>query len=532
MSKEKRENLVIKIKKVKSVSAEQVQSIMNSPRVKKYFEGSKYRILSTEFFDADKKEKRLAERKSNFSDFHQITAYDYTRNRCVFIRIKSWEKKSVEIIESVFQPEPNDEEFEAAVQLVLKKIDRMQQCFEEKSVRIFKPMPPTSDVPLPSGEIQRTVNVGIHSTIPEIRNEIVSVNMITHEIIHFDGAAPPGGSAGSDQCGVNNAGQATTTKGTAGQCWVTVTQGGKEIWKFLLIRPSASSGTKGSGVELKFVDYKKKRVLYQAHVPILNIRYDNDACGPYRDWQYQEGMFNANGNDVAPGVRLCITPATTILDTDNDSGNFKGVAIYVQGQEVVLVSEMEAGWYRYISEWRLHTNGTILPRFGFAAVENRCVCNLHHHHVYWRFDFDIETPGNNIVQEFNDPILIGNSLWHSKTFEIRRLKDSSRKRKWKISNASTGSAYEIIPGATDGNADSFGIGDLWVLRYHGGSEIDDGVTLTWGTADECKEHIDNFINGESVANHDVVVWYAAHFTHDVNVHTGHIVGPTLKCVKW
>jgi Cu2+-containing amine oxidase len=193
---------------------------------------------------------------------------------------------------------------------------------------------------------------------------------------------------------------------------------------------------------------------------------------------------------------------------------------------------MEAGWYRYISQWRLHSNGTILPRFGFGAVQNSCVCNLHHHHVYWRFDFDIETPGNNLVQEFNDPILIGNSHWHNKTFEIRRLKDSSRKRKWKVSNTSTGSAYEIIPGPTDGNADSFGIGDLWVLRYHGGSEIDDGVTLTWGTPDECKEHIDNFINGEAVANQDVVIWYAAHFTHDVNVATGHIVGPTLKCIKW
>jgi len=200
---------------------------------------------------------------------------------------------------------------------------------------------------------------------------------------------------------------------------------------------------------------------------------------------------SANGNDVAPGIRLCNSPATTILDTDDDHGNFKGVAIYVQGQEVVLVSEMEAGWYRYVSEWRFHSNGTILPRFGFGAVQNSCVCNLHHHHVYWRFDFDIETPGNNLVQEYNDPILVGNSHWHKKTFEIRRPKDPSRKRKWKVSNSSTG-----------------------------------------GTPDQCKAHIDNFINGEGVANQDVVIWYAAHFTHDVHVETGHIVGPTLSCVKW
>ena len=41
--------------------------------------------------------------------------------------------------------------------------------------------------------------------------------------------------------------------------------------------------------------------------------------------------------------------------------------IGIPAKEVVLVSEMEAGWYRYVSEWRLHTDGTIKPRFGFSA---------------------------------------------------------------------------------------------------------------------------------------------------------------------
>ena len=80
-----------------------------------------------------------------------------------------------------------------------------------------------------------------------------------------------------------------------------------------------------------------------------------------------------------------------------------------------MVSEMEAGWYRYISEWRLHTDGTIRPRFGFGAVTSLCVCTRHHHHAYWRLDFDIRTAGNNIVREFNDPPLIGSSNWHAKS---------------------------------------------------------------------------------------------------------------------
>jgi Cu2+-containing amine oxidase len=93
-----------------------------------------------------------------------------------------------------------------------------------------------------------------------------------------------------------------------------------------------------------------------------------------------------------------------------DSGNFQGVVIYIQGQEVVVVSELQAGWYQYISEWRLHADGTIRPRFGFSAVENSCVCEVHHH-VYWRFDFDILSEGNNVVWEYNSPP-VTSSNWH------------------------------------------------------------------------------------------------------------------------
>ncbi len=308
------------------------------------------------------------------------------------------------------------------------------------------------------------------------------------------------------------------------------------LWKFLVVRPAASSGTNGSGVELRYVDYRGKRVLYRAHVPILNVKYDDDTCGPFRDWQNEEGMFQANGADVAPGVRLCPTPAKTILDNGFDAGNYLGVAMDVKGKEVVLVSEMEAGWYRYVSEWRLHADGRILPRFGFSAVNtSSCVCTRHHHHVYWRFDFDIRTPGNNVVREFNDPPILGSKKWHTVDFEVMRFRDPAHKRKWRVENAVTGEAYEVIPGAKDGIATAspdwpFPRGDVWILRYHG-SELDDGAVAT---ADEAA--LDGFVNGESINNQDVVIWYAAHVTHDVAEDPpgtfGHIAGPDLKPVKW
>jgi hypothetical protein len=66
-----------------------------------------------------------------------------------------------------------------------------------------------------------------------------------------------------------------------------------------------------------------------------------------------------------------------------------------------------------------------------------------------------------------------------------------------------------------------------------GTEIDDGVTAV-GPPYEAR--IDTWVNGEPINGTDVVVWYGAHFTHNIAGeepgHFGHIVGPDLKRVKW
>jgi hypothetical protein len=494
------------------------------------------RVLALELIEEEPEIKTT--RPPAQSDRFRATIYDYTNNKALLVEGNISNPRKLQISESIRQPVPTDEEFDEALQILAK--DRaLGRALKERSLQPYAPMPPLIEAAQPDGRIERTVAVGLLPLNREVKHEIVGVNMIRQNVVRFDSRAPENAVAHNPICGITNANQATASKGTPGQVWVTVTQGGTTLWKFLVLRPAASSGTNGSGVELRFVDYRGKRVLYRAHVPILNVKYDNNACGPYRDWQYQEGMIQATGTDVAPGFRLCPTPATTILDTGSDAGNFLGVGIYVQGQEVVLVSEMQAGWYRYVSEWRLHANGTIRPRFGFSAVQSSCVCNTHHHHVYWRLDFDIRTPGNNIVREFNNPCLPGicPSNWHDKQFEIARPRDPGRHRKWRVQNTATGEAYDIIPGHEDGEAASFpdapfGRGDLWFLRYRA-TEIDDGVVAV---GPPYEAGISTWVSGESIANQDVVVWYGAHFTHDVTHEPagtiGHIVGPDLVPVHW
>ena len=86
--------------------------------------------------------------------------------------------------------------------------------------------------------------------------------MIRREVIRFENKAPPNSAAHNPICGLPYAGQDTATRGTAGQVWVNVYLGRTLLWRFLAVRPAASSGTNGSGIELRYVDYKGKRVLY------------------------------------------------------------------------------------------------------------------------------------------------------------------------------------------------------------------------------------------------------------------------------
>ena len=515
--------------------AEIGERVIAQARVRKFLGRSRARVLYVETLE-DLDEKPRRPRPPNR---FRATMYDDTNHRTVLADGSLDDLRSLTLNESAIPPPPSDTEFAAAVKLV-RRDDTLGAAVAAGRLEPYQPIPALHLVELPDGRFERRIAVGLLPRDAAESHSIVAVDVARREIIHVDDAFGEAGTRPQHlgSCGVpHDANQSTASKGTAGQVWVTVSQGGQTLWRFLAVRPAASSGTNGSGIELRYVDYKGKRVLYRAHVPILNVKYSANACGPYRDWQYQEGMIQAQGIDVAPGFRFSSGPALTIMDTGSDTGNFLGVGIYVLFNEVVFVSEMEAGWYRYITQWRLGTNGTIRPRFGFAAVEHPCVCNVHHHHVYWRLDFDIRTAGNNRVREFNDPPLIGNQNWHTKRFEIRRPRDPGRARRWRVENTRTREGYDIVPQLDDGLAATmpdapFGRGDVWILRYRG-SEIDDGVVAI---GPPYEANIDSWVNGEAVDDHDVVVWYGAHFTHDVSHHGpalhGHVLGPDLKPINW
>ncbi|MEO8572327.1 MAG: hypothetical protein ABI481_00035 [Pyrinomonadaceae bacterium] len=517
--------------------------VENSPAVQSFLNGVRYRLLSLDY---------LAESKSKSErppTRFRLVFYDYTNDRAIVAEADFAGRESITVREEYSDPLPNDEEFNEAL-AILRGDSRYSNDLASGAMKAYQPMPPTTIL---DGTVERLLNVGLRGA--GTQNEIVGVSIKRGEAVRYEGNAPPQSRSVEGSCGPSSAGQTTTSNGTAGQATLTVIDQTSmtTLWEMLVIRPSASSGTRKSGIEIRDVKYKGKSVLKRGHVPVLNVQYNPSTCGPYRDWQWQEDMFNApdaGATDLAPGIRLLAAGqvATTVLETGSDTGNFRGVAIYVQntqyGPEAVLVSEMQAGWYRYLMEWRFAADGTIRPRYAFGTTNNSCVCDVHNHHAYWRFDFDVVQPNNKVFQ-----VERGRKFLQPLTTELTRQRNIGTNRSLLIQNSSGNEAYELVPGRLDGPADAFAVSDFWVLRYKeviGGTalqnEIDDGFNQT--TSANAFIQINPFINGESIVGQDVVVWYGGHFIHsdganllDPNrspeILSGeHVIGPDLRPVRW
>jgi hypothetical protein len=159
---------------------------------------------------------------------------------------------------------------------------------------------------------------------------------------------------------------------------------------------------------------------------------------------------------------------------------------------------------------------------------NSVTCKPHVHHAYWRLDFDILAPGSNVLREFNEPPIRGETRWHFMRFEVKRPRDAAHNRHWLVRHDRDGREYRIMPGPHDGVADDFGAGDMWVLRYSP-DEMDDGQGYTTDPA-LARAGLDRLVSGEPVHSADLVVWYAVHISHpgcEVDR-----VGPELVAGHW
>lgn len=311
-------------------------------------------------------------------------------------------------------------------------------------------------------------------------------------------------------------------------------------WSFSFVRPcltgSTTSGGNGGGIEIQDAQFNGKLVFTKAHTPILNVKYQNDACGPYRDWQDQESRFDCTPETAAG---RCDGPATTNCDMPNgeDTGSFCGVSVDAQPTKLTLTTNVQAGWYRYVLQWNFFPDGSFHPEGWFGAVPASCVQNPHVHMIYWRVDMDIEGNTPNTIEEQNTsnfPLVGLNDknkspeqlwvIWDPVIVEMPRMKQNDNSRWWRIRNTTTNRAYliyppEVYPGVI--GMDEVNIfpqlSDVWFLKYNSANqeETDDG-----GSFSRYWAHLSQFMNDTSwpaddLQGADSVVWYGGGVLHVV-----------------
>jgi hypothetical protein len=329
------------------------------------------------------------------------------------------------------------------------------------------------------------------------------------------------------------------------------------VWQFCVLPPSLSSGTNGSAIEIREAFYNGHKVFKRAHNPILNVKYAPGApCFCYRDWIDEEHKFevkDSGGNivnmsgtghiyDNASSVRTVCDAGGSGGDIPSSQG-FMGVAMERFPDHIELTSQNAAGWYRYESKWVFYTDGRVKPTFGYSAVVDSCVASgSHHHNSYWRFDFDIDDPGNDAVGEAG----INQAMTETGT---RRPAEPFSKPPLKVYDKTSNRGYHVVPqGHLHTSYDPFGgptqapwngsftIGDAWALKYKTGgspisSEIDDGLSCCSSSECPIGNTFLGWSNNENIDGQDVVVWY-----HEGAVHPAGAfdfcarVGPTLQPV--
>jgi hypothetical protein len=310
------------------------------------------------------------------------------------------------------------------------------------------------------------------------------------------------------------------------------------VWQFCWLRAPDSSGSNGSGLEIRNVYYNGHLVLKRGHVPMLNVEYTQTSCGCicYRDWEDQQDYFHADNiitphvyaEPTAPAITVCDAGGGSDVCTQGQANCFDGVAAEKFADPLVLTTQFEAGWYRYAMRWKFYMDGRIQPTFGFSAVSSGCVSCTHKHHAYWRLDFDIDAATPNVVTEGPNPSQPPPPGHGGPRPRLVALPNETMRVvnypgiTWSVTNPNTRRGYRLVPGIeTALPADQFSEGDLWALAYHA-NELDDGHGLG-----NCPVDFGPWMNNESL-NGDVVLWYRSGWLHvGGDLADCDQVGPTL-----
>lgn len=258
----------------------------------------------------------------------------------------------------------------------------------------------------------------------------------------------------------------------------------------------------GAGLAIRNVFFNNELVLWKASMPVIRVKYDTvggQTCGPYAD--------RINWSSLKP-ISWC-------------GNNMVCQKSYISGGHTMLELGIEAqiGQYDLYQVWYLSQDGWL----GAHLFSKGLQCQINHvHHPYWRMDFDINGfPADQIfVFDNNRPNQGWGPGWMKYTNEQNDLKNPATRRVWFVRDNPTSHGIWVLPGANDGQADSFSTKDIGARLYHYAED----EPWPFGATG----HL-GYDNNEDIQEKDVVFWYVAHMQHaaDQGPAVWHSSGPWM-----
>lgn len=286
--------------------------------------------------------------------------------------------------------------------------------------------------------------------------------------------------------------------------------------------------------------------LAQIHVP-----YDDNGARFHDVSDFGLG-FDSTMDDLAaadcPGGTLLADAGRNVLcQTEGPTGYaYKDYDRVGRSTSLNLFSVSHIGAYNYVVAWNLDDDGTIRPEVGatgaLQAYDNagtnattwpmgggwRAVAHMHNY--YWRLDFDLAGPLDDRVDELEALPAANNTqrrnIRRMFTTEAARRVVPTRFRSWRVRDLRVRNAdnhpisVELLPDTDNvfrGPAhERFTHNELYVTRMRTCERFASHNPAP-GNRPACRRAPDNqlgsFVNGESLVNRDLIVWYGTSFHH-------------------
>lgn len=290
----------------------------------------------------------------------------------------------------------------------------------------------------------------------------------------------------------------------------------------------------------------QRRILAEGSISQVHVPYDDNSAR-FHDIT-DDGFGNENLSDLTPeecpGGTLLKDGAKDVICQQLQLRGYavKGLGVEEEGEWLSLFSVSTSGEYNYIPVWRFLDDGTMEmvmgatgklqrfttdPDFGWPVRANDTLGTAHIHNYYWRLDFDLgEKNDDEIVEEFNYMAEVGQSTPRrvlgvtQLTAEVGRAIAPQTMRSWRIRDGLLTNAqgrpisYQLEP-ITVGHRDvgpasePWTANDFYVTKYNACEKYVSHNPQTGG----CGNNLAAFVNGESLTNSDLVLWYGVTFHH-------------------